>query len=283
MTASGNYTITWTAADGLDIFKQGYLADDALAYTTGDGTDDASMVFTGTINDINAALDGLVFTPTASYSGPAGITITTDDQGNSGSGGAKTDTDTADIVVGNAPMLDLDPNNSSAGSCSGYVATFTEDAGAVLIIDTDAALSDPDSANLESLTVTITNLLDGADEVLSYDTSGTSINAAYNAGVLSLTGTDTIGNYQQVLRTVTYNNSSQDPDTTARVITFTANDGTYDSNTGKTTVTMVAVNDDPTNGWLPSTMRPRFQPPPTTRPSPRVGPRPGCTAAPASI
>jgi hypothetical protein len=53
-----------------------------------------------------------------------------------------------------------------------------------------------------------------------------------------------VANYQQVLRTVTYANGSDTPDTTARVITFVADDGTDTSNVGTTTVTVVAANDE---------------------------------------
>jgi len=52
------------------------------------------MVFTGTLASVNAALAGMSFTPTANYNGAASVSITSDDQGNSGSGGALTDTDT---------------------------------------------------------------------------------------------------------------------------------------------------------------------------------------------
>ena len=55
-----------------------------------------------------------------------------------------------------------------------------------------------------------------------------------------------MANYQQVLRTVTYDNNSQNPNTTSRVISFVANDGTSNSNTGITTVTINAVDDTPT-------------------------------------
>ena len=41
----------------------------------------------GSISDINAALNGLVFLPDVDYSGGANITITVNDLGNSGSGG----------------------------------------------------------------------------------------------------------------------------------------------------------------------------------------------------
>ncbi|HSD99851.1 MAG TPA: DUF4347 domain-containing protein, partial [Burkholderiales bacterium] len=143
-----------------------------------------------------------------------------------------------------APTLDLD----ASGAGTGYATTFTENAGAVFIIDTtDATLGDVDSPNLSSLTVTIANLLDGAAESLSANTSGTSITASYNpgTGVLTLSGWDTVANYQQVLRTITYNNSSENPNTTARSINFVANDGSNNSNLATATVTVVAVNDAP--------------------------------------
>ena len=97
--------------------------------------------------------------------------------------------------------------------------------------------------------VTITNQLDGAAETLTANTGATSIVASYDSGtgVLSLSGVDTVANYQQVLRTVTYDNSSQDPNLTDRSITFVANDGTDNSNVGTTTVMMSEVDDAPTN------------------------------------
>lgn len=70
-----------------------------LTFTVGDGTADATMTFTGTITDINAALNGLTFTPTANYNGPATLTITTNDQGNTGDPGPLSDTDVVAITV----------------------------------------------------------------------------------------------------------------------------------------------------------------------------------------
>ena len=40
-----------------------------LSFSVGDGTGDASMVFSGTISAINTALAGLTYTPTANYNG----------------------------------------------------------------------------------------------------------------------------------------------------------------------------------------------------------------------
>ena len=50
-----------------------------------------------------------------------------------------------------------------------FEATFTEDGGAVVIVDTNATIADFDSANLVSMTITLTNRPDGADEVLAVD------------------------------------------------------------------------------------------------------------------
>ena len=100
---------------------------------------------------------------------------------------------------------------------------------------------------LTTATIKITNLLDGSNEQLLIDTSGTNIVAAYNetTGTLSLTGDDSVENYRQVLRTIQYNNNSESPDTTDRIIEFVVSDGIESSNTATTTVSVISVNDPP--------------------------------------
>ncbi len=63
--------------------------------------------------------------------------------------------------------------------------------------------------------------------------------------MLSLTGTDSVANYQQVLRSITYNNSSDSPDTTSRLITVQVNDSFVSSNLATATILINAVNDAP--------------------------------------
>ena len=70
-----------------------------LSFTAGDGTSDATMTFTGSIIDINTALDGLSFAPTPDFNGAANLQIVTNDLGNTGSGGALSDTDDVAITV----------------------------------------------------------------------------------------------------------------------------------------------------------------------------------------
>ncbi|HVX61328.1 MAG TPA: Ig-like domain-containing protein, partial [Pirellulales bacterium] len=150
-------------------------------------------------------------------------------------------------VGGQAPAIDLDADDSAASGAD-FAASFTEGGGPVLLADSDATLSDAGSANLNSLIVSITNLQDGAQESLSADTAGTSITASYDSGsgVLTLSGGDSVANYLQVLKTVAYDNASQNPGGSPRTVTFVANDGFGDSNVATTTLTLAGINNPPT-------------------------------------
>jgi RHS repeat-associated protein len=70
-----------------------------LSFTTGTGQSNATMSFTGTLTNINAALNTLFYFPPENYNGPASLTITTSDQGHNGEGGAQSDTDTVALNV----------------------------------------------------------------------------------------------------------------------------------------------------------------------------------------
>jgi hypothetical protein len=90
--------VTLTATSGVVTLS----TKTGLTFSTGDGTADAVMTFQGTLSDLNNALNGLIFTPTANFQGSAALTITTNDLGHTGSGGAKSDTDTVPITVASA-------------------------------------------------------------------------------------------------------------------------------------------------------------------------------------
>jgi Ca2+-binding RTX toxin-like protein len=57
------------------------------------------MVFSGSLTDVNTALATLSYQGDAAYSGSDTLTMTSNDLGNTGSGGALTDTDTVGITV----------------------------------------------------------------------------------------------------------------------------------------------------------------------------------------
>lgn len=61
-----------------------------VTFSAGDGVADSDMAFTGSMNSINTALDGLRFTSPPDYNGTASLSITISDLGNSGTGGALT-------------------------------------------------------------------------------------------------------------------------------------------------------------------------------------------------
>ncbi|WP_182869937.1 DUF4347 domain-containing protein [Rhodopirellula sp. JC639] len=198
----------------------------------------------GTVVDVNAALAAVAFTPATDNDVNSQITVHIEDAVGTGPSDGLIQLNVT--AQNDAPVIDLDADNSSGATGANFNATFFEGGGAVLIADAaDALLSDVDNANLTSLTVTITNLLDGVAETLSADTTGTSVSASYSGGVLSLTGTDTVANYQQVLRTIRYNNLSLTPNSSTRTIQFVANDGATNSNTATAIVGVSTVNNAP--------------------------------------
>ncbi len=66
---------------------------------------------------------------------------------------------------------------------------------------------------------------------------------------MTLTGTDTVANYQTALESVTYTDTSENPSTAARTVTFTADDGqavNHQSAGSNHTITVASVDDAPT-------------------------------------
>ena len=210
-----------------------------LSFITGDGTADATMMFTGTLTAVNTALNGMSFNPTADFNGAASLQIVSDDQGNSGSGGPLTDTDTVNITVNaenDAPVV-----TTTAGNLS-----YTENDPATAI-DPGLTVSDNDSPNLVGATVAITSGFVAAQDTLAF-TNQNGITGNYNSGtgVLTLTGSSSVANYQTALRSVTYQNSSDNP-TASRTVTFIVDDGASTSTPATRGITINAVNDAPVN------------------------------------
>ena len=115
--AGGNLQVTLSAANGVLTLSQ----ISGLSFTIGDGSGDATMVFTGTAADINAALDGLIYRANANYNGADTVTLSSSDQGSSGSGGAQSDADTVAITV--------NPVNDEPSFTKGADLTVNEDTG----------------------------------------------------------------------------------------------------------------------------------------------------------
>ena len=147
-------------------------------------------------------------------------------------------------VVSNA---DVSPTNDAPTAVAGGASPTFAEGGSPLVIDPSLAVGDVDSANLASATVAISTGFDSADDVLAFTDTAT-ITGSYNAGtgVLTLTGTDSVADYQAALRTVTYRNTDlSDPSTATRTLQFRVNDGAAVSSPASTSVAVSAVNDLP--------------------------------------
>ncbi|MCO6454279.1 MAG: cadherin domain-containing protein, partial [Pirellulaceae bacterium] len=103
----------------------------------GGGNGQASMTLLGYLDNVNNALNGLRYDPNPNYHGSDTLTILTNDQGNTGSGGAMTDTDTVAIMVQpqNDPPTDIAlsstslPENAGANAVVGDFSTVDVDTG----------------------------------------------------------------------------------------------------------------------------------------------------------
>ncbi|HEX9985260.1 MAG TPA: cadherin domain-containing protein, partial [Thermoanaerobaculia bacterium] len=210
-----------------------------LSFTAGDGTADATMVFTGTLTNVNAALNGLQYLPNANYFGADTLSITTSDLGNNGSGGAQTDNDTVAITVtsqNDAPVL--------AGT--GTVG-YTEGAPAVTLAPS-LTITDVDSTNLSGASVTISgNAQLGADDLTWTLPAGITANdLVAGSGVVTFSGVASVADYQTLLRSVAYLSTSNNPSTAPRGIDFQVTDDLgATSNVASVQVNVTATNDAP--------------------------------------
>ncbi len=127
-TAGGMFTVTLSVTNG----TLSLSGTTGLVFTTGDGTGDASMIFTGSPANVNAALDGLSYAPAANYNGSASLSLTTEDQGNTGAGGNKSDSDSVSITV--------DPVNDDPTAVDDSATTDEDTAVTVDVLFNDSDL-----------------------------------------------------------------------------------------------------------------------------------------------
>ena len=194
-----------------------------------------------------ASIPNLTFEPglNGNGSGYASFTFSVRDQSNAFD--AVPNTITVDVTALNdAPVADL----NAGGAGQDVTVAFTEQTP--VLIAPAGTLADVDSANLASLTATLTARPDGnAVESLSLNAAATAaaggLTVSYTAatGVLSITGSASVATYQTILQGIQYNNTSDAPTTSDRAVTVVANDGALPSATQTSTITVAAVNDAP--------------------------------------
>ncbi len=184
-SAAGNNSLqeTLTATDGILTLS----STTGLAFTTGTGTGDATMTFTGTITNINNALDGLSFQPTSNYFGAASVQIASTDY--TGSGGPQTATNSVNATVDhvNAAPVNTVPGPQSTNENTALI--FSSGNG------NRVSVADPAAGNnslQETLTATNGTLtLNG--------TTGLTFTTGNGAGDTTMTFTGTISNINNAL------------------------------------------------------------------------------------
>ena len=148
--------------------------------------------------------------------------------------------------------LDAAPTATAGGT-----SAYTEGGNAVAI-DTTVTLNDVDDTQLTGATVTISNGKTSGDALAVATQNGISGTYDSTTGVLTLTGTATLAQYQTALQSVTFSSSSQNPtaNSASRTITWAVTDNNAGAGAGgvgvktstgvTSTVNITAVNDAPT-------------------------------------
>lgn len=168
------------------------------------------------------------------------------------------DFQTTDVMLSsNVVSRDLTVVASAAPVVTGTggVVTYVENAVAVQIA-ANLVVSDPDSANLASATISFTNWQ--AEDRVNFVNSFAlqhqfTQDLATHTATLTITGTETLDHYQILLRSVVYWDVSDNPVATNRVASFVVNDGVANSNAALQSIAVTAVNDSPLVSALEAT------------------------------
>ncbi len=222
------------------VVDSGFISGDTLTVGTPGGL--ASSFSSGTLTltgsasvaTFQTALESVAFGFAANgdpTGGGSHTTRTLDWTVNDGAASSNTGTSTVDTVH-TAPTV-------TAGASVAFVQ-----GGAPVTLDSGLTVADPDSGgNLTSATVNVVGGVFATDgDTLLASTAGTAITATYTAATetLSLSGTDTLADYQQVLRSVAFKSTGATPG--SRTIDWSINDGVSNSATVTSTA---SVHDQP--------------------------------------
>jgi hypothetical protein len=136
-------------------------------------------------------------------------------------------------------------NNIPALGIGTGVLRYTEGSEAKIIAGT-INVNDADDTNLSGAVIEISGNYRQGEDILSFENQN-GITGVWNAaaGKMSLSGSSTVANYQAALRSIKYYNSSVNPDTAYRTVSFTVTDGSSNSNTVTGTIVIFAVNNAP--------------------------------------
>ena len=134
-------------------------------------------------------------------------------------------------IVGGNTMVQVNGASGSAPTVSGSGNSVTYVSGGTAVtVDPGLTVTDSGSTTLVGATVSISGgAFVGDGDILSATTAGTAITGSFTGDVLTLSGTDTLADYQQVLDSVVFSSTTADPtkgtSQPSRTVSWVVNDG----------------------------------------------------------
>jgi hypothetical protein len=205
----------------------------SVAYSA--GTRVFTITESGSSTMPNAALEALFASST--YANIAGTPATSDRffsfAVSDGTNPSNVALSTINVQIENPPTLDLDSTDAQPSS---FTVTYEPNAAPVAIASANTLITDPDSTNMLSATITLTNHQTGdALSLLGALPAGISATAYSSAtGQITLSGLATIAEYQTAIEQIGYASTSSNP--ADRTISVTVSDGGLSSNIAISTI-----------------------------------------------
>jgi hypothetical protein len=155
-----------------------------------------------------------------------------------------TDSSSAPSTTATRDVSVTPANDAPVVGTSGGNTSYTENAAAT-VIDASATVADPDDTNIESATVRVSSGFQSGDALTIAAQAGITDSYDSGTGVLTLTGSKPLADYQTALQAVKFSSTHDNPPAT-KAVEFKLNDGDANSNAPTKTIAIAAVNDAPT-------------------------------------
>ncbi len=148
------------------------------------------------------------------------------------------------------PQIIWEPIRKSISEQPIFEASFTEGMAPIPLLPPNIHLKDVDSQELSLLTVSLSNPLDGDQEMLGATLPSPILSQKFEPGTLTVTGKASLPIYEQVLNQLTYYNASPNPTLASRHLTVTVGDGEFMSQPFMIRITVSGTNSPPLVSWV---------------------------------
>ena len=205
----------------------------SITLTNGSGDGDAALAFWGTTSTVNEVMASLFYTPDASP-GDAALTITITDAPENGGEPLTTQAAITLVIV---PQND-DPVLAAINPDTLF---FIENSLPLIVADSIQVTDEENDAIIAAVVAIDSGYT--VDDLLIFENTE-AISATQAEGILTLTGNASAAAYQDALRSVAFQNTSDRPNPAPRTLRFEVTDATGGrSNSLQRVVSVVAVED----------------------------------------